>query len=150
MTLRFPYWQGHSPHPIPSLGNQLIRPRPVVTVTLVGPTTSRPADALLDTGADDTVFRDRLATAIGLDLSNAPTRTLTGIGSAGQVVRYAQVHLRLTDGQEFREWPAWVGFTNTHLPFAVLGFAGLQFFTTCFHGDVEEVELTVNALYPGT
>jgi hypothetical protein len=31
------------------------------------------------------------------------------------------------------------------------GFAGfLQFFTAKFEGDREEVELTVNSLYPGT
>ena len=55
------------------------------------------------------------------------------------------------DGIEFREWPAWVGFTNAPLPHATLGFAGcMQFFTTTFHGDREEVELAVNGLYPGT
>ena len=33
----------------------------------------------------------------------------------------------------------------------LLGFAGfLQFFTATFRGDREEIELTVNSLYPGT
>jgi hypothetical protein len=33
----------------------------------------------------------------------------------------------------------------------MVGFAGfLQFFTATFHGDREEVELTVNMAYPGT
>jgi hypothetical protein len=33
----------------------------------------------------------------------------------------------------------------------ILGFAGfLQYFTATFIGDREEVELTVNSLYPGT
>jgi hypothetical protein len=32
-----------------------------------------------------------------------------------------------------------------------LGFAGfLQYFTATLHGDREQVELAVNALYPGT
>ena len=32
----------------------------------------------------------------------------------------------------------------------LLGFAGcLQFFDALFHGEREEVELTVNGLYPG-
>ena len=36
-------------------------------------------------------------------------------------------------------------------PRPLIGFAGfLQFFTATFHGDREQVELTVNALYPGT
>ena len=58
--------------------------------------------------------------------------------------------LRLTDGREFREWPAWVGFTPARLPYPMLGFAGcLQFFDAEFRGGREEVELTVNPLYPG-
>ena len=52
---------------------------------------------------------------------------------------------------EQREWPAWVGFTAASMPYPVLGFAGfLQFFTATFHGEREEVELTINGLYPGT
>ena len=59
--------------------------------------------------------------------------------------------LRLTDGREFREWPARVGFAPVPMTFALLGFAGfLQFFGANFLGDGEEVELTVNSLYPGT
>lgn len=66
-------------------------------------------------------------------------------------IRYAKVKLRLTDGIEFREWTGWVGFTSAALHYPILGFAGvLQFFTTTFHGDREEVELAVNRLYPGT
>jgi hypothetical protein len=66
-------------------------------------------------------------------------------------LRYAQVTLRITDGQEYREWPAWVGFTPVKLRYALLGFAGfLQFFDAASRGAREEVELTVNALYPGT
>jgi hypothetical protein len=35
--------------------------------------------------------------------------------------------------------------------FPLLGFAGcLQFFSAHFHGDREEVELSVNSLYRGT
>jgi hypothetical protein len=65
-------------------------------------------------------------------------------------VRYASVTLRITDGVEFREWPAVVGFASGNLTRPLLGFAGfLQFFTATFHGDREEVELTVNPLYPG-
>ena len=66
-------------------------------------------------------------------------------------LRYAEVRLRMTDGKEFREWPAWVGFTSAPLRHPLLGFAGcLQFFGANFLGDREEVELTVNSLYPGT
>jgi hypothetical protein len=61
------------------------------------------------------------------------------------------VTLRLTDGIEFREWPARVGFTQIPLRRALLGFAGvLQFFYALFDGEMEQVELTINANYPGT
>jgi hypothetical protein len=107
--------------------------------------------ALLDTGADDTLFPEPFATQIGIDLSAAPTGEGMGVGGALVPVRYALVSLRLTDGKEFRQWPAWVGFTATPLKRPLLGFAGcLQFFSANFLGDREEVELTVNSVYPGT
>jgi hypothetical protein len=66
-------------------------------------------------------------------------------------VRYAEVTLRIADNQEQREWKAWVGFTAARLRQPLLGYAGfLQYFTATFHGDREEVELTVNPTYPGT
>jgi hypothetical protein len=70
---------------------------------------------------------------------------------AAAPIRYAEVRIRLSDGQEFREWPARVGFTSAPLKRGLLGFAGFfQFFTATFDGDREHVELAVNALYPGT
>jgi len=150
MAMTFSYWQGRSSQPIVSLGGRLFRPQPRVQIAVLGPGASVPLIALLDTGADDTIFPEDVAHRIGIDLTNAPVRYLTGIGPSGYRVRYAQVLLRLTDGVEFREWPAWVGFTDAPLPIAALGFAGcLQFFTVTFHGDREQVELAVNSLYPG-
>src|SRR5439155_8219908 len=103
-----------------------------------------------DPGADDTVFRDRDAVNAGIDLTNAPIMTAGGVGGATSLVRYAQVRLRLSDGKESREWPAWVGFTASPLRQPLLGIAGcLQFFDATFRGGREEVELVVNALYPG-
>jgi hypothetical protein len=106
---------------------------------------------LLDTGADDTTFPETLAEELGIDLSHAPTYTFAGVGGRPQTVRYAQVSLRVSDGQEFREWQAWVGFVNVVMIWPLLGFAGfLQYFTATFHGDDEEVELAINTIYPGT
>jgi hypothetical protein len=121
-----------------------------VDVTLVGPTGSKAVTALLDTGADDTVFSEPVARSIGIDLSNAPQHTVTGVGSPPYVIAYAPVTLRLTDGKEYREWPVVVGFTSAGMAHPLLGFAGcLQFFDAVFRGEREEVELTVNGLYPG-
>jgi hypothetical protein len=122
-----------------------------VNVTLVGPAQSRISPALLDTGADDTVFPETLATQLGLDLTTVPTGSGAGATAGGIPLRYGSVVLRLTDGRESLEWPAIIGFITARLVQPMLGFAGcLQFFTSTFHGDREEVELTVNGLYPGT
>jgi hypothetical protein len=133
------------------LGGRTVRPRPLVNILVIGPTDSRLRPALLDSGADDTIFPETLATDIGLDLTSAPSGLAT-VANLGLVpLRYADVTLRLTDGFEQHEWPATVGFTSAPLTHPSLGFAGvLQFFSATFFGDREEVELTVNSLYPGT
>jgi predicted aspartyl protease len=149
--LRFPYHRFRVKQPLVHLGGRLNRPRPVVPITLIGPSDSRLVSALLDTAADDTVFPETVAGKLGVDLTNAPEVTSAGVGSVPFPVRLAMVTLRLTDNNERREWRGWVGFTPAPLRQPLLGFAGcLQFFTASFHGDVEEVELTANPSYPGT
>jgi hypothetical protein len=151
MTMRFPYRLRPSRQPVVSLGGRWVRPRPMVTVSLIGPRSTFVEEAMLDTAADDSVFPEYAAAIIGIDLANAPIGEASGVGGAPVAVRYAAVELRFTDGREFRRWPAWVGFTAARLKQPLLGFAGcLQFFGAFFHGDREEVELSVNALYPGS
>jgi hypothetical protein len=107
--------------------------------------------SLLDTGSDDTVFPDPVAALIGVDLTRSPAIPVNRPGGQKIAIRFADLFLRLTDGKEFREWPATVGFTPAAMPYPLLGFAGcLQYFTATFRGDLEEVELTINALYSGT
>src|SRR5215207_4281793 len=138
-----------SPTPVWPLFDRPGRPRPVVSVGVFGPTNSWVGPALLDTGSDDTVFTEAIAASIGIDLTNAPTATASGVGMVVSSIRYAEVRLRLTDGVEFREWPARVGFTPAPIKRALLGFAGFfQFFTATFDGDREHIELAVNAIYP--
>jgi hypothetical protein len=150
MTLCFPYRLVPISRPPVALAGRWVRPRPIITVSVVGPSDTQVLDGLLDTGSDDTVIPERFAVLIGLDLANAPTGQGAGATMAAIPVRYAQVRLRVTDGREFREWAAWVGFSAT-IRRALLGFAGfLQFFSAHFHGDREQVELTVNSLYSGT
>lgn len=133
------------------LGGRWSRPRPVIAVSLIGAYDVFPTDALLDTGADETIFPETAARKLGIDLTNAPTGSSTGLGSAQLPVRYAKVPIRISDGNEHREWLAWIGFTPIPMTRPLLGFAGfLQFFTATFHGDREEVFLEVNALYRGT
>jgi hypothetical protein len=149
--MRFLYTPVRVPRSIVSLGGRWVRPRPLVTISLVGPLGAFVEDALLDTAADDTVFPISAATRIGADLTNSPKGEASGVGATPVVVHYALVELRLTDGKEFRRWPAWVGFTAARLKQPLLGFAGcLQFFGARFRGDREDVELDVNTLYPGS
>jgi hypothetical protein len=136
MSLRFHYRLVRTGKPILPLGGRSVRPRPVIPITLIGPLGSSVQLAVLDPAADDTVFSDHVAAAIGLDLTQAPQGSGAGIGLASVFLRYAEVSLRLAQGQERREWKAWVGFTAAKMLYPMLGFAGfLQFF---------------DALYPGT
>jgi hypothetical protein len=151
MTLHFPYARLKTAAPVWSLGGRTERPRPIIKVSLVGPAGTAVQAGVLDTGADDTVFPEQLAAQVGIDLSGAPPGGGMGVGGSTLSLRYALVTLRLTDGQEFREWPARVGFAPVPMMLALFGFAGfLQFFSANFLGEREEVELTVNSLYPGT
>jgi hypothetical protein len=151
MSLHFRYKPLTVPLPVLTLGGRTIRPRPIVPVTVIGPSDSCLLMGLLDTGADDTVFPESIAAIIGVDLTNAPSRSAQGVTRGAIPVRYAEVMLRLADQKERREWTAWVCFSPIMGPRALLGFAGfLQFFSALFLGDREEVELTVNGLYPGT
>src|SRR5437867_1719795 len=128
------------------LGGRAERPRPVIAVSLIGPLATHVEDSLLDTGADDAVFPETVAAKLGIDLTNAPTGSGKGVALLGFVIRYAEVTFRVTDGQEQREWKAWVGFTPAPLRQPLLGYAGfLQFFDATFFGQREEVELTVNS-----
>jgi hypothetical protein len=149
--MRFAYQKYAAAHPVISLDGRTDRPKPVIPLALVGPAATVTKDSLLDTGADDTIFPEALAVAVGVDLSTAPVLTASGVGKKAYQVRLAKVRLRLSDGQEQHEWDGWVGFTSAPLRRPLLGFSGgLQFFSACFHGDREIVELTVNSHYTGT
>ncbi len=152
MSLVFPYDKLPTLNPIWPLYGRLERSRPTIIVAIVGPRGTVVRKALVDTGADDTVFPDFVATRLGVDLSQAPIGAAAGVGpTATAILRYAELTLRISDGKEYREWQARIGFTATPLQRPLLGFAGfLQFFDATFHGDREFLELTVNASYRGT
>jgi hypothetical protein len=147
--MRFSYSPIRTVAPVPSIGGRTARPPPIVCVTVVGPSDSQPIDAIIDSASDETLFDESVAKTIGINLSQSPLAGVSGIVGQSATAQCAQVTLRLTDGIEFREWPAWVGFIAS-LRRPVLGFGGcLQFFTTTLYGDDEVVELEINRLYPG-
>src|SRR5437870_5252793 len=98
MSLRWAYKMVSVSHPVWALGGRWVRPRPLIPVSVIGPTSSRLKVAHLDTAADDTVFAEVVASQIGLDLTNAPGGMGTVMGGRMIPLRYAQVTLRITDG----------------------------------------------------
>ncbi|MBY0229057.1 MAG: retroviral-like aspartic protease family protein [Gemmataceae bacterium] len=149
MSMTFPYNRFNLA--APRYDGKGYRAKPIFTVTLIGPSGSVPRDGLADSGADDTVFPDSDAALLGIDLTNAPTGTASGVGMAGATTRYAQVTLRITDGIERREWTAWVGFVSVPLRRPLLGQAGfLEFFNAKFKGRAERLVLMVNRSYVGS
>jgi hypothetical protein len=149
--VKFPYMAIPTRQPVPSLGGQRVRYRPVVSVLLTGTATPQLRDGLLDTGADDTAFSDAVAVALGVDLSQAEQRSISLAGRLQPVVcSYAKVQLRISDGIATFEWPATVGFVNARFHYALLGQAGFfQFFSADFDGEAHFVTLTPKASFPG-
>ena len=150
--MRISYLPARATAPLPSLGGSLIRSRPVMVVRITGPSRTCLRDGLLDTGSDDTVFEDKIATLIGVDLSQAEERNL-GIVGRPQPIRckYASVQLRITDGlAETYDWTAVVGFVPIRLRYALIGHAGfLKYFDAEFRGDDLQVVLNPNRSFPG-
>lgn len=114
--MKFRYMAVPTRLPVPSLGGQQVRHRPVIPVLLSGTPTPQLRDGLLDTGADDTVFADAVAAALGIDLSNAEQRLISLAGRPQPVpCRYALVEVRFADGAETFIWKATVGFVSARL-----------------------------------
>jgi hypothetical protein len=150
--VRVPYIVGKARQPQPSLRGGVLRPRPILAVRIAGPNSWVLRDGVLDTGADDTVFPEWVATAVGLDLSQADQRDIGLVGRGPILCRYLPVELRITDGkQETYEWTAVVGFVQqSFLTRPLLGYAGfLQYFDATFRGADCEVVVTQNASFPG-
>jgi hypothetical protein len=148
--MRLSYLPAQVRGPRVPLGGGSIRHRPVIPVRITGPRNFVVRDSLLDTGADETVFEEWIASAIGVDLSRAPTETVSLVNRPPLPCRYATVELRITDMRETCRWPALVGFVPVRLPYQILGHAGfLQLFEAEFRGPAREVVLTPGSSFPG-
>lgn len=151
MALRFPYRRVPIGQPAVTAGGANFRMRPLGDLSVRGPSSAIVREALFDPGSDEIILPDSLAGLLGIDLTAAPTGTASGVGSQPLQIRYATVVLRLTDGIEFREWSALVGFTSVQRTRILFGIAhGLQYFRATFDGDGLVTELEVNRTYPGT
>ena len=152
--MQFPYQaEPLSGPPPPSLpATATVRWRPLVPVTLIGPTGKRRlfARAVLDPGADDTVFPLAVAGLLGVVLRPDSGHGLRWHGQ-GYPLRFGDVALELDDGRQVWRWSAVVGFSPAPLRYPLLGISGcLQFFDARFLGESRFVELETNQSYPGT
>jgi hypothetical protein len=145
--LQFPYLavrlKGSPPPSLP--GDALIRWRPFVSVTLLGPTDRRTLTrALLDTGSDECIFPLHLLSAIGGTPLPSTKHFVTWRGNS-MPIRHARISLMLTDDTSRYTWPATVAFSAAPIPYPLLGLAGcLQYFDARFLGADRNVELEAN------
>lgn len=129
--------------PAPSLGGSLVRYKPVIPLTIIGPNGQANLPALVDSGADDVVPPVNVAARIGVDLSAAFAGQAQGLGGNQPVgLLYAPVTLLLSDGTQTCRWRAVTAFTSTPMRFALFGIAGgLEHFRATL--DVYDRELTL-------
>lgn len=152
--LRFPYQDerltGFPPPSLPATAT--VRWRPLVLVSIVGPTGKRRlfSRAVLDPGADDTIFPLAVSGLIDVSLRADTGHNLRWRGQVFSL-RFGDVELELTDGLETCRWSAIVGFSVAPLRYPILGLSGcLQFFDARFLGESHFVELETNASFAGT
>lgn len=147
---RFPYARATLRRPAPTLAGATVRYRPFLMVGVTGPGGTVGRRFRLDSGADDTVLPLSFASALGLDLTNAPLAEAEA--ASGTVVQYpcARVTLRISDGVEYCEWDAVIGFLNVPRQTGLAGLAGfLNYFDVELFGDGHEFTLEPNAAFPG-
>ena len=150
--LQFPYLpkllKRLPPPNLPS--GTMLRWRPMLTVTLVGPGDRRyTTRAVLDTGSDECLFPDTFLQLIGVTPRPELGHSITWRGNR-YALRYGDISLMLADDASTYRWPATVAFAPARIPYPLLGLAGcLQFFDVRFRGADRTVELVSNWTYPG-
>jgi hypothetical protein len=152
--LQFPFQdEPLSGPPPPSLPSAVtVRWRPLIPVTIIGPTGKRRffPRALLDPGADDTVFSLAIVTMLGVMLRPDGGHGLRWRGQ-GFSLRFGDITLELCEGSQVWRWPAVIGFSPAPIRHPILGLAGcLQFFDARFRGEDRIIELEINRSFPGT
>jgi len=141
---------GPAPPSLPAAA--LVRWRPLVPVTIIGPGGLERdfGRAILDDAADDTVFPLDTAAGIGVRLHPDTGHRVRWRGQL-HALRFGKVELLLSDNNSTWRWPAIVGFSPAALRYPILGQASfLQFMDARFLGADLAVELDVNRTYPGT
>jgi hypothetical protein len=109
--------------------------RPIIAVTLQGPSGKRLIDGLLDTGSDRTLFPQREAKAIGIQLPAKADGSIKTAGGMSIAFRMAEVVLELRAAALLARWKAAVAFAEDPLSIVHLGTRGfLEYFHSTFMG----------------
>ncbi len=138
--------------PIPSLGGQLVRRKPIIPIMVIGPSRQIVCDVLVDSGADDVVFPIGWVKRIGIDIHSIQSRAIGAVaGLVTTPIYYARVILRLTDGADVRRWRAIVGFAQLVTPYGLFGIAnGIEYFQTTFDFTRRRLEMMPQPQLPAT
>ena len=147
----FPLYGFRVSRPVPSLGGGVVRYKPLIPLTILGPGGQTLRHVSVDTSADDIVLPSYIAPLLGIDLSSAPQLQASGVGGQTNTLYFAPVILELTDHIDTYHWRATVGFTLAFLKFPLFGIAGgLEFFRTTMDGFRKEVTLVAQPHLPAT
>lgn len=139
---------------MPTLGGRLSRLKPLIPLTVTGPSRQDALSVLVDSGSDDVVFPWDVAVKIGVNLSTAATGHALGVGAAAALpLAFAPVILELRDPilRQVCRWRAVVGFSRSVTRFALFGIAGgLEHFRTTLDVAAREIHLDTHPSLPAT
>jgi hypothetical protein len=129
----FPFHAYDTGVPIPSLGGNTVRHKPIIPSRIFGPIGNTSCQVLVDTGCDDVILPLAVANRMGIDLTGAPTLHFQGLGGSPIPVQFAPVLLQLISGlSQVVRWRAVVGFGAVAVGrryWGLFGIAGgLQYF----------------------
>lgn len=125
--------------PYPAFGRPASRDMPIIPLTVHCGGATVAERAFVDSMADFVTLPDWVAPRVGIDLSVAPSHTITVIGGSQVVVKFARVTLEIPHPRGVR-WSTDVAFGPT--PRWLFGhFGGLEFFHFTLDAVNEELFL---------
>jgi hypothetical protein len=126
--------------------------RPVVQITIVGPSAQQDRLILLDSGSDDVVFPLGLAVALGVNLNPTVHHQARGVGAVQPVPLFpGPVILEFNDGTSSARWRTDVTFTSGAPRIPIFGsVGGLEYFRTTLDYVRQEITLEPQPTLPST
>jgi hypothetical protein len=117
--------------------------RPIIPVYLEAPNGQwLVTDVLVDTGSDVPLFPESFAKALNLDLTGAPTVSLSSAIGSGGSYALADLHLELRRPPDVHRWKTRVGFLAQPMVYSVFGTRGFfEFFTVRYDWPSQEIEI---------